>query len=423
MPTQGIKQIIEDQESDLRKKFATEHIIQRHGVEKARIKTIPSVASIITGPRRAGKSIFSALMAGGDSYAYVNFEDDRFSISTSLLQDVLEAIYELKGEPRWLIFDEIQNVPGWERFIARIISTRRVIISGSNAKLLSSELATALTGRHIDHVLLPFSFDEYLKYQKISVNSNLTSSIAQAKSSLERFLREGGFPLAQKLGFEFLSALYKDMLERDVILRYRLRKPVQIRLLAKYLVSNTGCEFTYRRLMPVAQISNPATISNYVHYLQNAYLIFEVSRFSFKLKEQANAPKKIYCIDTGLARAAGFSFSENWGRSMENAVATHILRQMHSTPFYEFYYWKDHQQREVDFVIKQKERVVQLIQVCRDLDKPNTIKRETDALVRASRELRCDSLLVITWDFEGAKKVDGKNILFLPLWKYLLGKN
>ena len=420
MATSDLKFVLGDQERDLKKKFSDEHIINRHGVEKVRSKTVPAVASIITGPRRAGKSIFSALVAGRDSYAYVNFEDDRLSLKTPLLQDVMDAIYGLKGEVQWLIFDEIQNVPGWERFIARIIPTRKVIISGSNATLLSSELATALTGRHINHVLLPFSFSEYLDFCSVSADPYSTPSVAGVKSALERYLQDGGFPLAQRLGFEFLSDLYRDMLERDVIARYRLRRPAQIRELAKYIVSNTGCEFTYHKLMPVADISNPVTIRNYVHYLQNAYLIFEVRRFSFKLKEQVIAPKKLYCIDTGLSRAAGFVFSENKGRTMENVVAIHLFRQMHSTPFFEFYYFKDHQQREVDFVLKKGERVVQLIQVCHDPNAHNVMKRETEALVRASRELRCNSLLVITWDFESEEKIGGKSIFFVPLWKYLL---
>ena len=286
--------------------------------------------------------------------------------------------------------------------------------------MLSGEMATAMTGRHIDFTLLPFSFHEYLSYKGFEPQIYSPLSIAQTKNHLQDYLKLGGFPLAMSKGSQFLSDLYRDILERDVIMRYKPKNTSEIREVAKYLISNSASEFTYNKLKEIVKIKSVHTIKKYIQYLESAYLVFQLSRFSFKLKEQLMAPKKIYCIDVGLASAISLRFSDDSGKSMENSVAIHLLRRMYNEPFFEFYYWKDYQQREVDFVLKRDTRVVQLIQVCKDPAEPTTMQREINSLLKASCELKCSSLLVITWDVEREEKIEGKKITFVPLWKYLL---
>ncbi|MEK6846438.1 MAG: ATP-binding protein [Nanoarchaeota archaeon] len=417
---QDIKSAIVDREEEITQKWNTENIIERTLLEKAKGFISSDAALIVTGVRRCGKSLFAVMLGENSKYAYVNFEDERLGLEAAELNKVLEAVYSLKGEVELLILDEIQNITGWEKFVARIIPRQKVVITGSNARLLSKELATYLTGRHINVTLFPFSFQEYLSFNQIKVNPNLTRDIALVKNELNRYLSTGGFPLVAKLGNIFLMETYRDILERDIIQRYRIRQVKAFKDLAKYVVSNTSSEFSYNKLKSIFNIKSVHTVKNYVSYLENAYLIFVLERFSFKLKNQVLAPKKLYCIDTGLAGAVSFTFSENHGKVMENAVAIELQRRVASALGTELYYWKDHQQREVDFILKEEKKVTQLIQVCYDLSDPFTKEREVKSLVEASIELRCKNALVITSEFEGEEKHGNLVIKFIPLWRWLL---
>jgi len=410
-----IKTAIVDREEEIKKKFKEENIIERESERVVRKYLSTDIALIITGVRRCGKSILAYMLGKNNNYGYVNFEDERLDIEAKYLNKVLEALYSLKGDIDILIFDEIQNIPGWERFVTRLIQNKKIIITGSNARLLSKELATYLTGRHIDYTLYPFSFREFLKFKKFSPNIHLTEDIAKIKNHLNKYLKIGGFPLTYKVGRLFLIENYKDIIERDVIQRYKIKYQKVLKDLAKYLISNLSKEISYNKLKNLLGVKSVHTIINYTEYIQNAYLVFLIERFSFKLKEQVIAPKKVYCIDTGIANAIGFKFTENFGKLMENIVAVELKRKEK-----EFYYWKDYQQREVDFVVKEGLKIKQLIQVCYNIEDYNTKERELKSLIKASKELKCNNLLVITWDFEGEEKIERKKIRFVPLWKWLL---
>ncbi len=419
---QDIKSAIVDREEEIKQKWAAENIIGRELLEKAKGLISSDVALIITGVRRCGKSMLGVMLGKDSKYAYVNFEDERLGLESSELNKVLEAVYSLKGEVELLILDEIQNITGWEKFVARIIPRQKVIITGSNARLLSKELATYLTGRHVNVTLFPFSFKEYLDFRQVKFNPNLTRDVAVIKNELNNYLSTGGFPLVAKLGNIFLAETYRDILERDIIQRYRIRQVKAFKDLAKYLMSSTSNEFSYNKLKSIFNIKSVHTVKNYVTYLENAYLMFVLERFSFKLKAQVLAPKKIYCIDTGLAGVVSFTFMENRGKVMENAVAIELQRRVASELGMELYYWKDYQQREVDFVVKKEKKVTQLIQVCYELSDPFTKEREIKSLVEASKELRCKKALVITSEFEGEEKHKGLVVKFVPLWRWLLEK-
>lgn len=415
---QQIQSAIAEREEDLKLKFIREKIIERYPLDKSNFVPSADVALIITGVRRCGKSIFAYMLGKYQKCAYVNFEDERLVMKAEDLNKVLEAIYTLKGDVDFYIFDEIQNVLGWERFVSRLLPNKKIVITGSNARLLSKELATSLTGRHIDLLLFPFSFREMLSLKGFEPHINLTKDVAQTKKYLREYFEKGGFPLVYPNGNIFLLETYRDILERDVMQRYPIRHPAVIRELGKYLISNIAQEISYNKLKNIFSVKSVHTIKNYMMYLENAYLIFHLDRFSFKLKEQVLTPKKVYAIDHAMSTALGFHLSNHLDQIIENIVAVELLRRRRGTV--EIYYWRDHQQREVDFLVKEGKKVRQLIQVCYDCSNPQTKEREVRSLLKASSELHCKKLTVITFEDDFTEKHGGVTISFIPIWRWLL---
>jgi len=419
-----LKDIIKEQRQELEKIEREERIIGREGLKEARsYLKYPNIV-VITGIRRCGKSIFSYLMEKDSKFAYINFDDERLAgLKSENLDKVLQAFYELYGEIEYLILDELQNIIGWELFANRLRRTKKIIITGSNSQLLSGELATHLTGRYIEIKLYPFSFNEFLNLKGFKLSKAYTT---QEKAKITNFLREylnfGGLPEVYKFGKPIILGIYENILNKDLILRYNINKIKEFKDLAKYLISNSSEEITYSKLSKNLGIKHISTVSNWVSYMKNAFLIFKLERFDFKLKKQFIAPKKIYCSDTGIADLIGFKFSENLGKILENSIAIELQRRKEKNFHLEAYYWKDAQQNEVDFVIKEKTKVRQLIQACYDVSNFKTKEREVKSLLKGSKELKCNNLLILTWDYEGEEKVNNKKIKFIPLWRWLLGE-
>ena len=429
MNTSTLKGIIQDQEREREKLFTTEKIIERESWGEKALNALkyPNIFTVL-GVRRCGKSVLSYLILKGKRYGYLNFDDEAlYGIRRKDLNIMLKSFYELYGtDLEYIILDEIQNVEGWELFVSKLRRTKKVVITGSNSRLLSGELATHLTGRHIDFTLFPFSFREFLTYNDVSTaelreREYSTDTLATAEKMLEDYISAGGFPEAHKFGRDMLKPIFGDIVVKDVVRRYRIRNISTIEALAGYLVSNSSNEMTYNKLKNIFDIKKINTIKNYVRYLQETYLVFIVERFSFKLKQQIISPKKVYCIDTGIIDAISFKSTRQLGNLMENLVAIELQRRKsYLNPPSEIYYWKDYQQREVDFVVKEGSQVKELIQVCYDIDDPKTKKRELNALIKASKELSCKNLQVITWDYEAREEFKDKKIKYIPLWKWLL---
>ena len=414
------KSLIKEQREELENIEKKERIIERIGLEKAR-KSLrhPNILAIL-GIRRCGKSIFSYLLAKNNNFGYINFDDERLvELKSEDLNKVLESFYELYGDVDYIILDEIQNVENWELFVNRLRRTKRVVLTGSNSKLLSGELSTHLTGRYLDIILFPFSFKEFLKLNGFRENKAYTTKEkAEIMKLLKGYLEIGGFPEAHKFGKEMISKIYEGIITKDILLRHNIAKKDEVKKLAKYLITNSSDEITYSRLGRMLDVKHVSTISNWISYLETAFLIFKLDKFDFKLKQQFIAPKKVYCIDSGLMNSIGFKFSENKGKVIENEVALELQRRKGDS--FEVYYWKDLQQNEVDFVLKRGKSVVQLIQVTYASSKEEIKEREINALLKSSKKLRCNALLVITWDYESEGKIKGKNIKFVPLWRWLL---
>jgi len=391
----------------------------------------------ITGARRAGKSFLmrqltrSLICEGVDrsNILMVNFEDPRFTeLDAKTLQRIYEVYLEfLSPEGEVFIFlDEVQEVSEWEKWVRTIheLNKAKLVISGSNAKLLDKELSTLLTGRHIDLVVFPLSFKEYLVFNRIDLKDRLdfVSKRVEIEGFFRKYFEWGSFPEVVLLSSErkqILLHYFEDIINKDLIRRYRIRKSERLNSLAKFYLANISSSITFNSLEKFLNISAD-TVEKFSRYLEDAYLLFFLKRFSFKVKEQEKSPRKVYAIDTGLANTIGFRFSQNLGRLAENIVFLELVRRkVLEKNDLEFYYWKDSQHREVDFVLKESLNVTQVLQVCWEINRPETKTREIKALLKAMEELRLNEGLVITQDLEKEENVRDKKIRYIPLWRWL----
>ncbi len=392
--------------------------------------------AVVTGPRRAGKSFVlkqtaQALIEAGTpkkDVLLVNLEDPRFpALDVKLLTLIFETYTEFMspGKKPYLFLDEIQEVEGWEKWVnyMRELGKAHIVISGSNAKLLSRELGTLLTGRHADLNLFPLSFVEFLAFKSVKVTG--PAGLEGKKAELAKYLKEymdfGAYPEVALTASKktLLFAYYDDVVAKDLIRRFKIRKHEGLKSVIRFYMSNISSLTTFSSTEKFIQISAD-TIEKFSGYLEQSYLLFFLKRFSFKIKEQEKSPRKIYSVDTGMANAIGFRNSENAGRAAENAVFLALKRRQAVNPGLELYYWKDDYHKEVDFILKDNLKVTRLIQVCWNMDAPKTRDREIKNLLKAASIFKEAKLLVISGDREGEEVIGDKVIKFAPLWKWLV---
>ena len=313
----------------------------------------------------------------------------------------------------------------WEKWVRMMheLQKAKIIVSGSNAHLLSRELGTLLTGRHLDLTVFPLSFSEYLMFNNLKIKNdfNLIGKKPEIDGLLHKYMEGGSFPevaLSAKKT-EVLLNYFDDLLTKDLFRRFRVRKTPEMKALIKYYFSNAAKLMTFSSAGKFIQVQ-PHTVERFSGYFEDVYLMFSMKRFSFKVKEQEKSPRKMYAIDTGLCNALGFRFSENSGRLAENIVYLALKQKQILNPQIELFYWKDVHHREVDFIIKEGKEIKKLIQVCWKMDDEKTKNRELRSLQKAMKELKCENALIITEDAEGEEKLNGFKVKTLPLWKWLL---
>ncbi len=376
--------------------------------EIVEIKIEDSFALIITGIRRCGKSTFlNQILKNQSKGYYLNLEDPRLEgFELSDFNKVEKIMKDIYGEGGVYFFDEIQNINKWEIFIRYLIDKKeKIVITGSNASLLSKELGTKLTGRHLQLEMFPFSFKEFLamKKEKPSIES------------FEKYFVNGGFPeYLKKDQSDILHELLSDVLMRDIAVRFGIKNTIILNKIAIYLISNVGKNFSYNSIKKMFDIKSVQSVIDYISYFENAYLIFTIPRFSYSYKQQQVNPKKVYSIDNGFSYNNSASFSKDKGKMLENIVFLGLRRK-----FREIFYFQD--KNECDFIIKEKEKIIHAIQVCYDLNEDNK-NREINGLVSALKEFNLKNGLILTYRQDDEFLIENKEIKVMPVWKWLLLK-
>ena len=381
---------------------------------------------VVLGPRRAGKSVFSLMLLKDRPFLYFNFDDEVLSstggIETDQLMKELHAAY---GPVKTILFDEIQNLHGWELFVNRLHREGyNLVLTGSNAQLLSMELATHLTGRHMPIEILPFDFNEFLKAKNFQINPEYAALPEQRGELLNlmgNYLVNGGFPEVAVNNVDpkdYLEVLFDSLLFKDVVKRHEVRSSTQIGNLAAHMVNNFADLYTIRKLLEALNLKSTSTIEKYIKYLEEAYLVFSLLRYSPKSIQRIKSPRKVYAVDNGFISAKAIQYSPDKGKLMENLVFTELIKRG-AKPNKELFYYKTRNDREVDFVVRQGIEVTELIQVCYDPISPDVERREIKALSEAGGELKADKLTVLSWDEKREVKKDGVTVQFVPLWEWL----
>src|SRR3989344_3643421 len=373
---------------------------------------------ILTGIRRSGKStILKQIMQNKDGYCYVNFEDERFidfkAQDFELLNEVLLEVY---NNPAIYFFDEVQNIEKFELFVRRLQDqNKKVVITGSNASLLSKEFGTRLTGRYKPFEVYPFSFKEYLRLKKIDFSKEWMY-IAEKKVKLiklfEEYFHNGGFPeYLKNKDKDYIRTIFDNILYRDIIARYSIKRQKVIKELVNILATNVSSLFTYNSLKKSLGLANSITVKEYISYLNNSYLFFELQKFDFSVKRQLNSPKKIYLIDS-VFNELGLNFSMNRGKILENIVFIELKRRKK-----EVYYYAA--KKECDFVVKEGNKIKEAMQVCYVLNESNK-DREIGGLLETMEKFKLKEALILTHEQEEEMKLKGKKIMVMPVWKWLL---
>lgn len=401
----NIRDIIFQQQKD-KDVFLGKDYIERDGIENARKSLNTGIIKVITGPRRSGKSVFGFQLLKGEQFFYLNFDDENL-LKVNNYDKFIDANNAIYKNNKNIFFDEIQNLEHWEIFVNKL--HRRgynLVLTGSNSRLLSGELASNLTGRYLTYTVLPFSFNEFLRAKK--------------EADIMEYFQTGGFPEVVVNNIDahsYLQTLFQSVLLKDIVKRYNLRSSQQLYDLSFYLINNIGVETSFNRIKEMLSLRSVYTVQKYVNYLVETFFFFVLNRFSFKVKEQIKSPKKIYLVDNGFIKTESVSLSPNTGKLLENLVFVELLRRGEK-PNLDLFSYLTRNRREVDFVVKKGVKVYKLIQVCYALDAGNK-KREIRALIEASSELRCNDLFIITFDQEETFKIGDKTIQVIPLSKWL----
>lgn len=377
--------------------------------------------NIITGLRRTGKStLLKNLIYSLNNFIFINFDDERLSQFSANNFNVLnEAALRVYGKSDYYFFDEIQNVPGFEVFVRRLHDEgKKIVITGSNSSLLSVELGSKLTGRYKSFELYPFSFSEYLLYNHVELSESSFYVSEEKVELLKHFdfwFNNGGLPEYLKYkDADYVKTLYENIIYRDIVARYGIKKISELQSLARMLTNNLSLPITYNALKNALQLSNSETVKEYLGYLSNSWLFFELRKYSELLKQQLRAPKKVYMIDIAFNKLIGFNTSENLGRRLENIVYVELKRRNN-----EIYYYQNG--GECDFVVKTLNGNIELFQVCYNLN-PQNNKREIAGLISAMNYFRINNASILTYNQEEIQKIENKKIRIIPVWKWMLAK-
>ncbi len=413
--------VLSDQKEEIRRRQEEQLCARR---EEQLVDLGSPQAQVVVGVRRCGKSTlcFQVLQHIGETFAYVDFDDERLAgLQDSQLNDVVEVLYKIYGDFRYVFFDEIQNIEGWPLFVNRLLRNKmHVVLTGSNAKLLSNDLATHLTGRSCEIPLYPFSFEEYCAMKKVDADGFTTKEIALRRAAFDEYLRQGGFPELPlvKNSRVYISNLVGNVLKRDIEQRYKISFTANFENMANHLLNVSPIVPSVNELANTFGFKSPHTVRNYIDYLKQAYLLIGVKKYSAKSKIRVTQ-EKLYAVDVALMNKRENAFAgENLGWRLETIVLLHLVRKCNYEGW-DVYYLKD-RSGECDFVVCDGNRVVQCIQVSYDISNEKTRKREINGLLLAHKQTKCKNLLLLTDHEYEEKEIDGVTVTIKPVYEWTL---
>ena len=381
-----------------------------------------NLMKLITGPRRAGKSVFSLLLLRGKRFAYLNFDDDKL-LKEFDEEHIMQVLKEVYSDYDYLLLDEPQNLPNWDLWVSKLYRRGyNLVITGSNSNLLSSEMASLLTGRYLSIEVLPFSLRETLEYRKSNFNPALPEDKADFMLQVEDYFHYGGYPEIinnRDITESYLKTLFDSIIMKDIVRRYKVRKVEELYQFATYMISIFTSPFTYSSITEELGLSSKTTVQKFCTYLKNCYLFFYLPRYNHKLKLMQKAPQKVYIVDNGFLSSSAFQISENKGRLLENLVLLEFIRRKYEIGKNLFYY-RNQSDKEVDFVVRENNVVRQLVQVCWDMSNPKTQKREIGSLMACTKDFPNGELFVITWNEQKEITMNAKIIHVIPYYKWCL---
>ena len=421
MKISDIEKVLLEQQDELE---ALEGEVLIHRPEEDLINLKSKLAQVVIGVRRSGKSTlcFNALRKAGVHYAYVNFDDERLDeLETQDLDNVLQTLYKIYGKFDYLFLDEIQNIDGWPLFVNRLLRQRiHIIITGSNAKLLSTELATHLTGRHHKIELFPFSFKDWCSIKEVDYTRLTTKNKGLLSKAYEEYFRQGGFPeliSGEENPKEYISTLIDNIISQDIKKRYKIRNIDALKRLAHHILNETPTLIVKDTLQNIIGIKSERTLGNYLIYLNQTYLISTISKYSSRSRERARNEKS-YAIDVAFMDKRENAFSgENLGWRLETIVYLELLRRKAGTEN-DIYYYQG-RSAEADFVVCDGNKTLAVYQVSYDISNDKTRKREIKGCIAGAKATKCDNIFLITDHESEVIEEDGYTIQVIPIWEWL----
>ena len=414
-----MKTLILDQRKE-RDELMSRPYLMRKSAQDTDLLLDSHLIKLITGPRRAGKSTQALMMLRNKNFAYLNFDNYQLleAWDADLVMRMLDDVYP---GYEYILLDEVQNLEAWDLWVSELYRRgKNLVITGSNARMLSSEMATVLTGKYLQVEMLPFSLEEFFNWNRLDLHALKAEHKTESLVLADDYLRNGGYPEAvasRQLARSYLDTLFDSIIWKDVAKRHKVRNVSDLNNLAVYLVSNFCNPLSANELAEALNFSSVNTTKKYMDYLHEPYLFYYLSRYDNKLKLMKKAPRKVYVVDNGFVASKAFALTDNLGRLLENQVFIELIRRGYDIEKTIFYY-RSRNDKEVDFVLREGTRIRSLVQVCYDMSSPKTEKREVDSIIECAGELKCDNLVIVTYNEKRTIEKDGYKIDVVPVTEF-----
>ncbi len=414
-----MKTIIMNQRKERDELLSRPYLIRRSS-QDSDVLLNSHLIKLITGPRRVGKSTHALLMLRDKNFAYLNFDSQPLldAWDANLVMRMLDDVYP---NYEYLLLDEVQNLDAWDLWVSELFRKgKNLVITGSNAKMLSSEMATVLTGKYLQIEMFPFSMEEFFDWNKLDLHNLKSEQQTEGKVLTDDYMRNGGYPevvASRQLVRSYLDTLFDSIIWKDVAKRHNVRNITDLNNLAMYMISNFCNPLSANELSEELGFQSVNTTKKFMDYLHEPYLFYYMSRYNNKLKLMKKAPRKVYVVDNGFVTAKAFAVSENLGRLLENQVFVELVRRGYNTDKSMFFY-RSRNDKEVDFVLRKGAHIERLVQVCYDMSSPKTEKREVDSIVECAEELRCSNLTIVTHEEDRTLEKNGYTISVVPVSKF-----